>query len=168
MNVVSVSFESGDKMITLKRDIESGEEIRKVVSALLKEAQEVGVPGKASPAQLRAIYARAIASGWNKEKVKEMLKNKLGTSSRNEIVGMVDKQDLSRLIDEIGPAPEVEGKATSGQLKALWAKALSKGWERARIRTFLQEKIGADKDGQIVGHVDRKLVSSLIDQLALA
>jgi len=168
MNVVSVSFEVGDKLITLKREIAAGEEIRKAVSALLKESEEIGVPGKASPAQLRALYARALAAGWDKEKVKGMLKNKLGTDSANEIVGVLDKQVLSRLIDEIGQAPEVPGKATSGQVKALWGKALSKGWERDRIRTFLQEKIGVSRDDQIVGQVDRKLISSIIDQFAAA
>jgi hypothetical protein len=168
MNIVSVSFEIGDKMITLKREIESDEPIQKAVNTLLKESEEIGVPGKGSLPQLRALYARAFAAGWDKEKVKEMLKNKLGTSSRNEIVGVVEKQVLSRLIDEIGPAPEVPGKATAGQVKALWAKALHKGWERARIRTFLQEKLGVSQDAQIVGQVDKKLISSVIDQLAAA
>lgn len=168
MNVVSVSFEIGDKMITLKREIESGEPIQKALNALLKESEELGVPGKGSLPQLRALYARASAAGWDKEKVKEMLMDKLGRSSRNEIVGVVDKQVLSRLIDEIGPAPEVPGKATAGQVKAFWAKALSKGWERDRIRTFLQEKIGVSHDTQIIGRVDKKLISAVIDQLAAA
>ena len=168
MNVVSVSFEIGDKMVTLKREIESDEPIQKAVNALLKESEEIGVPGKGSLPQLHALYARAFAAGWNKGKVKEMLMDKLGTSSRNEIVGVVEKKVLSRLIDEIGPAPEVPGKATAGQVKALWGKALSKGWERARIRTFLQEKLGVSQDAQIVGHVDKKLISSVIDQLVAA
>ena len=168
MNVVSVSFEVGDKMITLKREIAAGEEIRNAVNALLKESETIGAPGKASASQLRALYARAFAAGWDKEKVKEMLSNKLGTSSRDDIVGVVEKQVLSRLIDEIGPAPEVPGKATAGQVKALWGKALSKGWDRDRIRIFLQEKIGVSRDDQIVGQVDRKLISSIIDQLAAA
>ena len=168
MNVVSVSFEVGDKMITLKREIEAGEGIQKAVTALLKESEEIGVPGKASPAQFRALYARALAAGWDKEKVKDMLKNKLGTSSGNQIVGVVEKQVLSRIIDEIGPAPEVPGKATAGQVKALWGKALSKGWDRDRIRIFLQEKIGVSRDDQIVGQLDKKLISSVIDELAAA
>jgi hypothetical protein len=168
MNVVSVSFEVGDKMITLKREIEAGEEIQKALAGLLKESEEISSRVKASPSQLRALYARAFAAGWDKEKVEELLKNKLGTSSSNQIVGVVEKQVLSRLIDEIGPAPEVPGKATAGQVKALWGKALSKGWDRDRIRIFLQEKIGVSRDDQIVGQVDRKLISSIIDQFAAA
>ena len=168
MNVVSVSFEIGDRMITLRREIEAGEGIQKVVTSLLKESEELSAPGRASAAQFRALYARAFAAGWDKEKVKEMLKSKLSTSSRNEIVGVVEKQVLSRLIDEIGPPPEVPGKATAGQVKAFWGKALSKGWERDRIRAFLQEKLGVSRDSQIVGQVDKKLISSVIDQLAAA
>ncbi len=168
MNVVSVSFEVGDKMITLKREIEAGEEIQKALAGLLKESEEISARGKASSSQIRALYARAFAAGWDKEKVEEMLKNKLGTSSGNQIVGMVEKQELSRLIDDIGPAPEVPGKATAGQVKALWGKALSKGWDRDRVRTFLQEKIGVSRDNQIVGQLDKKLISSVIDELAAA
>ena len=168
MNVVSVSFEVGDKMITLKREIEAGEDIQKTLTVLLKESEEINARGKAGSSQLRALYARAFAAGWDKEKVEEMLRNKLGTSSGNQIVGVVEKQVLSRLIDEIGPAPEVPGKATAGQVKALWGKALSKGWDRDRIRIFLQEKIGVSRDDQIVGQIDRKLISSIIDQLAAA
>ena len=168
MNVVSVSFEVGDKMITLKREIEAGEGIQKVATTLLRESEEIGVPGKSSVGQLRALYARAFAAGWEKEKVRELLKNKLGTSSRNEIVGVVEKQVLSRLIDEIGPPPEVPGKATANQVKAFWGKALSKGWERDRIRAFLQEKLGVSQDAQIVGQIDKTLISSVIDQLAAA
>ena len=168
MNIVSVSFEAGDKMITLKREMERDEDIQGALTALLKESGEISARGKASSSQLRALYARAFATGWDKEKVKEMLKNKLGTSSGNEIVGVVEKPVLSRLIDEIGSAPEVPGKATAGQVKALWGKALSKGWQRDRIRTFLQEKIGVSRDDQIVGQIDRELISSIIDQLAAA
>jgi len=168
MNVVSVSFEVGDKMITLKREIEAGEGIQKAVTTLLKESEEIGLPGKASAGQLRALYARAFAAGWDKEKVKGLLQNKLGTSSSNKIVGVVEKQVLSSLIDEIGPAPEIPGKATAAQIKLLWGKALGKGWDRDRVRTFLQEKIGVSYDSQIVGQVDKQLLSSVIDQLVAA
>jgi hypothetical protein len=168
MNVVSVSFEIGDKTVTVRREIETGLQVREALSALLKEIDEVGQPGKASPAQLRALYARAFAAGWEKQKVKELLENKLGTSSRDKIVGVVEWKDLSRLIDEIGPAPEVPGKATANQMRALWAKALNKGWERERVRAFLQEKVGASQDAQIVGRIDKQLVSTVIDEIAAA
>ena len=168
MNVVSVSFEIGDKLITLKHDMEGDEEIAKTVNILLKESEEIGLSGKASAGQLGALYARAFAVAWDKEKVEKLLECRLNTSSRNEIVGVVDRQVLSRLIDEIGVPPEVPGKASVGQVRVFWAKALSKGWERARIREFLQEKIGVSRDAQIVGQVDKSVISSVIDQLAAA
>ena len=168
MDMISVSFEAAGRQITLKREVEKGGSIFKTVRLLLEEARQIEAPDTASRAQMRALYARAASAGWEKDNVKNLLQENLGTSSGREIVGIKKKAELSRLIDSIGPAPEISDKATAGQLKVLWGKALKKGWERDRIRTFLKEKVGVSKDAQIVGKIDREKVEALIEEIAAA
>ncbi|MFH1038599.1 MAG: hypothetical protein V1789_08045 [PVC group bacterium] len=165
MKSVSVSFKVGDKMVTLKQEIAPETSAREALSSLLGESEEIGPLGKVTVAQLRALYARAHQAGWDKQKVKELLEKDLGTSLSDEIIGVVDRKRFSRLIDGLGAAEEVPGKATAGQMRALWAKALSKGWERDRVKVFLQTKVGADRDDRIIGVIDKSLVSSVIDEI---
>ncbi len=168
MKSVSVSFEVGDKTVSLKQEIGPETSVREALTSLIEEAGEIGQSGKATVAQLRALYARAHQSGWEKQKVKELLEKDLGTSLSDEIVGVVEKKRLSRLINGIAPIEEVPGKVTAGQMRALWAKALSKGWERAQVREFLQKKLGAVRDDRIIGVIDKKLLSSAIDEIEAA
>ncbi len=172
MTKVSISFALGTRTVTVERETE--EEVKTSVSSLLSEVEEISLPGKASSGQLRALWGVAMGKmGWEKEKVKSFLKEHLGTSSRQEIVGVVDKAELSRLIDEIGggETAEVEedpDKASSAQLRALWGKALSKGWDRERVKKFLEEKLETSREKEIVGKADKKFISSLIDEVAAA
>lgn len=165
MKSLSLSFEIGEKMVTVKAELEPGEEIAAALDRLLKEIDAVAVPGKASAGQLRALYARASSAGWEKGRVKEYLEQNLGTSASDEIVGTADRKELSRLIAGI-EIPEVPGKATAAQMRALWAKALSKGWPRERVRNFLQEKVGAGWDDKIIGCIDQVLVDRAIEAIA--
>ncbi len=167
MQTLTLSFEIGEKMLTLKRELKPGEDAAAAVSRLLQEVEGVEDPGKATAAQLRALYARASAAGWSKEQVKEYLEEKLGTSLPAEIVGTADRREFSRLINQVY-APEVPGKATASQMRVLWAKALSKGWDRDRVRGFLEEKVGAGRDEKIIGCVDQALVASAIRALKAA
>lgn len=64
--------------------------------------------------------------------------------------------------------PEQPGKTTNAQLRALWAKAFAAGWDRERVKSFLDEKFGTHKPDEIVGQVDRKVFSQLIDALSAA
>ena len=174
MTKVSIAFALGSRTVTVEREAGPENDVKTAVAALLGEVEEIALPGKASPGQLRALWGVALGKqGWEKEKVKSFLKERLGTSSRQEIVGVVDKAVISRLIDEIGGV-ETDGgeedpdKASSAQLRALWGKALSKGWDRERVKKFLQEKLETSREKEIVGKADRKFVSSLIDQIAAA
>lgn len=167
MKTVSLSFEVGSKMVTLKQELEPAEDVLAAVSRLLKESEAVEEPGKATVGQLRALYARASGAGWSKDQVREYLEKKLGTSLADEIIGVADRKEFSRLINEVY-APEVPGKATAAQMRVFWAKALNKGWRRDKVRTFLQEKVGAGRDEQIIGCIDQALVSAAIDAIEAA
>lgn len=167
MKTLTLSFEIGEKMVTLKQELEPTEDTAAAVGRLLAELETIGEPGKATTGQLRALYARAAAAGWEKSRVKEYLEEKLGTSVADEIVGVADRKEFSRLINGIVP-PDVPGKATAAQMRVLWAKALNKGWKRDRVRAFLQEKVGAGRDERIIGCVDQGLVSAVIEEIAAA
>lgn len=173
MTAVTVSFAVGNKTVSVQRET-APEEVKATVRALLSEVEEIALPDKATSGQFRALWAKAVVQqGWDKEKVKSFLQEKLGTSRKGEIVGVVDKARLSGLIDELadngGPAGEAESAgATSGQLRALWARALGKGWNRDEVRAFLEKKLGCSDDAEIVGKVGRELLSGLIDELAAA
>ncbi len=167
MKTLTLSFEIGEKMISLKQDLEPAEDVSAAVSRLLAELETVEEPGKATTGQLRALYARAASAGWEKSRVREYLEEKLGTAVSDEIVGVADRKEFSRLINGIVP-PDVPGKATAAQMRVFWAKALNKGWKRDRVRAFLQEKVGAGRDEQIIGCIDQGLVSAAIDEIAAA
>jgi hypothetical protein len=167
MKTLTLSFEIGEKMITLKQDLEPTEDVAAAISRILAELEAVGQPGKATVGQLRALYARATSVGWEKSRVREYLEKNVGTSVSDDIIGVADRKEFSRLISEIAP-PEVPGKATAAQMRALWARALSKGWQREKVRSFLQEKVGAARDEQIIGCLDQGLVSAAIDEIAAA
>ena len=174
MKKVSITFALGSRTVTVEREVAAEEEVKTAVQSLLSEVEEIALPGKASPGQLRALWGVAMGKqGWEKEKVTSFLKERLGTSSRQEIVGVVDKAELSRLIDEIGGNDTVEesgdpDKANAAQLRALWGKALSKGWERDRVKTFLEEKLNTSRENEIIGKAEKKFVSTLIDEVAAA
>jgi len=167
MKTLTVSFELGEKMVTLKQELEPAEEAASAISRLLAEIEAVEPPGKATVGQLRALYARAASAGWEKSRVREYLEEKLGTSVADEIVGVADRKEFSRLINQVY-APEVPGKATAAQMRVLWAKALNKGWQRDKVRSFLEEKVGAGRDEQIIGCIDQALVSTAIDEIEAA
>ncbi len=167
MKTLTVSFELGEKMVTLKQELAPEEDPAAAISRLLREVEGVEEPGKATAGQLRALYGRASGAGWSKEQVKEYLEEQLGTSLPAEIVGVADWKEFSRLINQVY-APEVPGKATAAQMRVLWAKALNKGWPRDRVRTFLEEKVGAGRDERIIGCVDQALVASAIQTVEAA
>ncbi len=179
MKTVTLSFVLGGKTISLGHDLAPGEELPGALAALLAEAGKVvppngkgteapdeAPPGKASIRQLKALYAKAAAAGWDKERVRGLLKEAFGTAAEKEIVGQADRRVLSRLIDSVASAAPDFGTATEGQLKALWAKALARGWDRDKVKTFLREKLKTCEEKEIVGRVDRKLVAGLIAGLA--
>lgn len=173
MTKVAISFPLGSRTVSLERETTPGEEVKAAVRSLLSELEEIAIPGKATPSQLRALWAKAINQlGWDKERVKSFLKERLGTSSKSGIIGVIDKEEVSRLIDEIngnGNGDKFDsGKATAAQIRALWGKALGKGWERERVKAFLEEKLSTSDEEAIVGKADRALVSSVIDEIELA
>jgi GTP cyclohydrolase I len=164
---VKVSFPANEKTITVEKEVGEHENIAHVVNALLAEIDslEVRVPGKATPEQIRALYGKAFSRGWDKDRVKSFLEERFGTSNEDEMVGKVDRMELSRLIDEIGGAVEMPGKATVAQMRALWGKALGRGWDRERIRMFLEEQLGTSVEEEIVGKIDRDKLSVVIDEI---
>jgi len=179
MKTVTLSFVLKDKTVSLAHDLAPGEGIQGAIDALLAEAGKVVPPNgnvpvsgpepngdKASFKQLKALYAKAAAAGWEKERVREALKQAFGTSEEKEIIGQADRKALSRLIDSVASASPDFGTATEGQLKALWAKALAKGWDRERVKRFLREKFETCEEREIVGKVDRKFLSAMIAQIA--
>ena len=174
MTKVSIMFALGSRTVTVEREAAAEEEVKTAVSSLLAEVEEIALPGKASSGQLRALWGVAMGKqGWEKEKVKAFLNEHLGTSSRQEIVGVVDKAEISRLIDEIGGNDKIvesddPDKASAAQLRALWGKALGKGWDRERVKKFLEEKLNTSREEEIVGKADKKFVSGLIEELAAA
>lgn len=174
MTKVSISFAMGGRTVTVEREAGPDEEVKTAVQSILSAVEEIALPGKASSGQLRALWGKAMGNrGWDKEKVKGFLKERLGTSSRQEIVGVVDKTEISLLIDEIGGGDTVEsngdpGKASAAQIRALWGKALGQGWERERVKRFLEEKLNTSREDEIVGKADKELVSGLIEEIAAA
>lgn len=167
MKTLSLSFEVGGKTVTVGEELSADEEIGAALARLRKEIETLDQTGRASLGQLRALYARATAAGWEKSRVKEYLEKNLGTAVSDEIVGAADRREISRLIDGIGIS-EVPGKATAAQMRILWAKALNKGWAREQVRSFLQEKVGAARDEQIIGCIDQALVERAIKEIAAA
>ncbi|MCX6348249.1 MAG: hypothetical protein NTV79_01940 [Candidatus Aureabacteria bacterium] len=179
MKSVTMSFVLKDKTVTLVHELNPGEGIQVAVETLLAEAGKIAPPNGAAanpnqlPAddtanfkQIKALYAKAGAAGWEKERVRDLLKKAFGTSEEKEIIGKAGKKALSRLIDEVDAASPDFGTATPAQLKALWAKALGKGWDRERVKSFLREKLQTSEEREIVGKADRKFVSALIAQVA--
>ncbi len=164
---VKVSFPVNEKTITVEKEIGENENIAHAVNALLAEIDslEVRVPGKATSEQIRAIYGKAFGRGWDTDRVKSFLEERFGTSNEDEIVGKVDRMELARLIAEIGGAVEMPGKATVAQMRALWGKALGKGWDRERVRTFLEERLETSIEEEIVGKIDRDKLSVVIDEI---
>jgi hypothetical protein len=173
MTRVTVSFPLGSRTVSVERETTPGEEAKSALRTLLSELEEIAIPGKATPAQLRAFWAKAINQlGWDKEKVKSFLKERLGASNKSAIVGVIEKEKLSRLIDEIngnGNGDKVDSdKATAAQLRALWGKALGKGWDRERVKSFLEQKLSTSDEEEIVGKADRAVISCAIDEIELA
>jgi len=165
MTKIIVSFPIEDKTVRVERELKTGEDLKEAIERLLLEVGDIGVSGKATSGQMRALYGKALDQGWSKERIKEFLEAKLGTSDENEIVGKVDRIEFSRLIDEIGGAVEIPGKATVAQMRALWGKALDKGWSRGKVRKFLEEKLGTSKEEEIVGKIDKDRFSYIIDDV---
>jgi hypothetical protein len=162
---IIISFHIGDKTISIEQELKSGDNLKEVIEKLLLEIEDIEISGKATAGQMRALYRKALDQGWSREMVKEFLEARIGTSNEDEIVGKVSRNEISRLIDEIGGAVEVSGKATVAQMRALWGKALDKGWSREKIRRFLEERLGTSREEEIVGKVDRDTLSRLIDEL---
>jgi len=173
MTRMTVMFPLGSRTVSVERETAPGEEVKSALRSLLSELDEIAIPGKATPAQLRALWAKAINQlGWDKERVKSFLKERLGASNKAAIVGVIEKDKLSNLIDEIngnGNGDKIDSdKATAAQLRALWGKALGKGWDRERVKAFLEEKLSTSEEEAIVGKADRALISSAIDEIELA
>ena len=152
----------------MQRGLRTEEDLKGAVEKLLSEVEDIGTTGKATAGQMRALYGKALDKEWDKERIKEFLEENLGTSDEDKIVGVVERLNLSRLIDEIGGAVEVTGKATIVQMRALWGKALDRGWDREKVRRFLETKLGTSKEEKIVGKVDKDKVSRIIDEVESA
>jgi len=165
MTKIIISFSIDNKTVSVERELKTGEDLKEVIEKLLLEIEDIGVRGKVTSGQMRALYGKALDQGWSKEKIKEFLEAKLGTSDENEIVGKVDRIEFSRLIDEIDGAIEIPGKATVAQMRALWGKALDKGWSREKVRNFLDEKIGISREEEIVGKINKDTLSYIIDEV---
>ena len=164
---VKISFPVNEKNVMVEREVGEHENIAQAVNALLTEIDslEFRVPGKATPEQIRAIYGKAFGRGWDTDRVKSFLEERFGTSNEDEIVGKVDRMELARLIAEIGGAIEMPGKATVAQMRALWGKALGKGWDRERVRSFLEERLGTSIEEEIVGKIDWEKLSAVINEI---
>ena len=61
----------------------------------------IEVPGKATVAQMRALWGIALSKGWDRGRIQKYLEMGLGTSIEEEIVGKIDIERLSDLIKEI-------------------------------------------------------------------
>jgi hypothetical protein len=59
------------------------------------------VPGKATVAQMRALWGIALSKGWDRERILRFLEEELGTSIEEEIVGKIDIERVSDVIKEI-------------------------------------------------------------------
>jgi len=156
-----------EKTITVERDVIGDESIAQMINTLLSEIDSFKAIGKATQEQMKALYGKAYGKGWDKDRITGFLERRFGTSDENEIVGNVDKLELSRVIDEIGGAIEVPGKATVAQMRALWGIALGKGWDRERIQKFLEENFGTSVEEEIVGKVDIEKLSDIISEIDL-
>lgn len=164
---VKISFPMDEKTITVERDVIGDDGIAQVINTLLSEIGSFKAIGKATQEQVKALYGKAYGKGWDKDRITSFLEQRFGTSDGNEIVGKVDKLELSRVIDEIGGAIEVPGKATVAQMRALWGIALGKGWDRERIQKFLEENFGTSVEEEIVGKIDIEKLSDIISELDL-
>jgi hypothetical protein len=168
MTKINLSYCIDDKTVSVERELKTGEDLKEAIEKLLLEVEYIRPTSKATSGQMRALYGKALDRGWSKEKIREFLEVKLGTSDENEIVGKIEKLELSRIIDEIGGTIGRPDKVTSGQMRALWGKALDKGWSRDRVRKFLEEKLGTSKEEEIVGRIDRDTFSHIIDEVEIA
>lgn len=131
---VKISFPLDEKTVSVERDVVESESIAQVINSLLSEIDSFRTIGKATSDQIRALYGKAYGRGWDKERITSFLEQRFGISDGNEIVGRVDKLELSRAIDEIGGAIEIPGKATVAQMRACgvkpWAKVgIEKGFK---------------------------------------
>jgi hypothetical protein len=165
MTKITISFTVENKNVSVERELKAGEDLKETIEKVFSEIEEVGVSGKATSAQVRALYGKALDHGWNKEKIKEYLKANLGTAEENEIKGKVDRMEFSFLIDKIGGAVETPGKATVDQMRALWGKSLDKGWSREQVRKYLEDKVGTSKEEEIVGKINKETLSQIIDEI---
>ena len=162
---VKISFPQDEKTITVERDVAENSSIAQEINSLLLEVNSIKAIGKASQDQIRALYGKAYGKGWDKERIASFLEERFGTKDGNELIGKIEKLELSRVIDEIGGAIEVLGKATVAQMRALWAIALSKGWDRGRIQEFLEMELGTSIEEEIVGKIDIERLSDLIKEI---
>jgi hypothetical protein len=162
---VKISFPMDEKTVSVERAVVESESIAQVINSLLSEIDSFRAIGKATQEQIRALYGKAYGRGWDKDRITSFLEERFGTSDGNEMVGRVDKLELSRAIDEIGGAIEIPGKATVAQMRALWGKALGKGWDRERIQKFLEDKLGTSVEEEIVGKIDIDTVSDVISEI---
>ncbi|MGC9444136.1 MAG: hypothetical protein ACP5E9_04295 [Candidatus Methanospirareceae archaeon] len=162
---VRVSFPVNEKTIAVEKEISELENISQTINDLLAEIGPLSGLGKATSQQLRAVYGKALERGWERERIQRFLEERFGTSDENEIIGKVDKERLSSLIDEIGGAIETPGMATATQMRALWGKALGNGWNREEVKQFLEKKLGTSVENDIVGKIERDRLSSVIDEL---
>ncbi len=165
MDRISVSFPVGDKTVKIEREVER-KKLKEEIEVMLQEAEDIG-GSKATSGQMRALYGKALDQGWDREKIKLFLEEKLGTSDQDEIVGVVERAKISHLIDELGSLLEVPGKATVGQMRALWGKAFDRGWSREKVKRYLEEKLGTSREEEIVGKVDKDTLSDVIDAVGI-
>jgi len=173
MKKVSVSFEWEGRTVALEETVEGERKFKDAVKNLLEESRVLLNPGTASPAQVRAFWAKASVAGIEKEQARSLLEEKFGTSRREELVGKVQARELSDLIKSISgddisrPAPEEKpGMATVKQVRAFWGKALARGWDRAKVREFLSQRIGTIRDEEIIGKVAYGRFEDLIKEVA--
>jgi hypothetical protein len=162
---VTISFSINDKAITVEREIQQGEDMKSIIEQLLLEIESIGITDRATAGQMRALYGKAMDRGWSKEKVKELLNTRFGTSEEGKIVGVVGRAEFSQLIDEIGESGEITGKTTGAQMRIFWGKALDKGWTREKIKDFLEKKLGTNREEEIIGKVDKERFSQIIEEL---
>jgi hypothetical protein len=165
MTKITISFPIDNKNVSIERELKTGEDLKETIEKVLLEIEGIKVSGKTTSVQVRALYGKAIDHGWSKEKIKDFLETNLGTVEENEIVGKVDRIEFSILIDKIGGTIETPGKATVAQMRALWGKSLDKGWNRERVRKFLEEKLGTSKEEEIVGKINKEKLSRIIDEV---
>jgi len=165
MDRVSVSFAVGDKTVKIEREVER-KNLKEEIESMLQETEDIG-GSKATSGQMRALYGKALDQGWDRERIKLFLEEKLGISNEDEIDGIIERAKISHLIDEIGSMREVPGKATVGQMRALWGKAFDRGWTRDKVKRYLEEKLGTSREEEIDGKVDKDVLSDIIDAIGM-